>query len=81
MIDNRTSCGDTLLALSSSEQICSASSLIGVLVAQLLNSEIVNALQSRGKDVPAFVSDNIEGGIERNLSLQRRYEKRVRYKG
>ncbi|GHO48368.1 sugar isomerase domain-containing protein [Ktedonospora formicarum] len=81
VIDNCTSCGDTLLALPSSEQISSASSLIGVLVAQLLNSEIVNILQTRDKEVPAFVSDNIEGGIERNLTLQRRYEKRVRYKG
>jgi uncharacterized phosphosugar-binding protein len=81
VIDNCTNHGDTLLALPSSEQISSASSLIGVLVAQLLNSEIVNVLQARGQEVPAFVSDNIEGGIERNLSLQRRYEKRVRYKG
>ena len=81
VIDNCTSHGDTLLTLPSSEQISSASSLIGVLVAQLLNSAIVSVLQSRGKEVPAFVSDNIEGGIERNLALQRRYEKRVRYKG
>jgi uncharacterized phosphosugar-binding protein len=81
VIDNCTACGDTLLAVPTSEQISSASSLIGVLVAQLLNSEIVNVLQLRGKEIPAFVSDNIEGGIERNLSLQRRYEKRVRYKG
>jgi uncharacterized phosphosugar-binding protein len=81
VIDNGTDCGDTLLAFLSSEQICSASSLLGVLVAQLLNSEIVILLQSHGKEVPAFVSDNIEGGIERNLVLQRRYEKRVRYKG
>ncbi|HET8841918.1 MAG TPA: sugar isomerase domain-containing protein [Ktedonobacteraceae bacterium] len=81
VIDNCTNCGDTLLALPSDEQIGSASSLLGVLVAQLLNSEIVTHLQARGKDVPAFVSDNIEGGIERNLLLQQRYEKRVRYKG
>lgn len=81
VIDNGTGCGDTLLTLLSSEQICSASSLLGVLVAQLLNSAIVIILQSHGKEVPAFVSDNIEGGIEHNLVLQRRYEKRVRYKG
>lgn len=81
VIDNGTDCGDTLPALFSSEQIGSASSLLGVLVAQLLNSEIANLLQLHGKEVPAFVSDNIEGGIEHNLVLQQRYEKRVRYKG
>lgn len=81
VIDNGTDCGDTLLPLPSSEQICSASSLLGVLVAQLLNSEIVSLLQAHAQEVPAFASDNIEGGIEHNLILQRRYEKRVRYKG
>lgn len=81
VIDNGTDCGDTLLMLPSHEQVCSASSLLGVLVAQLLNSAIVALLQARGTEVPAFVSDNIEGGIARNLVLQRRYEKRVRYKG
>jgi uncharacterized phosphosugar-binding protein len=81
VIDNCTTHGDTLLELPAGEQISSASSLIGVLVAQLLNTEIAGLLLARGKEVPAFVSDNIEGGIERNLALQRRYEKRVRYKG
>jgi len=81
IIDNCTAYGDTLLELPGGEQINSASSLIGVLVAQLLNTEIAGLLQARGKEVPAFVSDNIEGGIERNLTLQRRYEARVRYKG
>jgi uncharacterized phosphosugar-binding protein len=81
VIDNCTNCGDTLLEFPSSEQIGSASSLLGVLVAQLLNSEIAALLQLCGAEVPAFVSDNIDGGIERNLLLQRRYGKRVRYKG
>jgi uncharacterized phosphosugar-binding protein len=81
VIDNGTTYGDTLLELPTGEQISSASSLIGVLVAQLLNTEIAGLLLARGKEVPAFVSDNIQGGIERNLALQRRYEKRVRYKG
>jgi uncharacterized phosphosugar-binding protein len=81
VIDNGTSHGDTLLELPTGEQISSASSLVGVLVAQLLTTEITAILFARGQTVPAFVSDNIEGGIERNLALQRRYEKRVRYKG
>jgi uncharacterized phosphosugar-binding protein len=81
VIDNCTTYGDTLLELPAGEQINSASSLIGVLVAQLLNTEIAGILLARGKEVPAFVSDNVQGGIERNLVLQRRYEKRVRYKG
>jgi uncharacterized phosphosugar-binding protein len=81
VIDNCTSHGDTLLELPEDEQISSASSLVGVLVAQLLNAEIAGTLLVRGKQVPAFVSDNIQGGIERNLLLQRRYEKRVRYRG
>lgn len=81
VIDNCTTHGDTLLELPTGEQISSASSLSGVLIAQLLNTEIAHILFSRGQEVPAFVSDNIQGGIERNLSLQRRYEKRVRYKG
>ncbi len=81
VIDNRTTHGDTLLELPTGEQISSASSLIGVLIAQLLNTAIAGLLLARGKEIPAFVSDNIEGGIERNLALQRRYEKRVRYKG
>jgi uncharacterized phosphosugar-binding protein len=51
------------------------------LIAQLLTTEIARILLARGKEVPAFVSDNIPGGIERNQMLQQRYEKRVRYKG
>jgi uncharacterized phosphosugar-binding protein len=81
VIDNCTTYGDTLLEFPGGEQINSASSLIGVLVAQLLTTEIASFLLARGKEVPAFVSDNIPGGIERNLALQRHYEKRVRYKG
>ncbi|GCE45573.1 putative phosphosugar-binding protein [Thermosporothrix hazakensis] len=81
VIDNCTEHGDTLISLPSGEQISSASTLIGVLIAQALNTEIIGILQARGVELPVFVSDNIQGGIERNLTLQRRYEDRVRYKG
>jgi uncharacterized phosphosugar-binding protein len=81
VIDTCTAHGDTLLELSTGERISSASSLSGVLIAQLLTTEIARILLTRGKEVPAFVSDNIPGGIERNQVLQQRYEKRVRYKG
>jgi uncharacterized phosphosugar-binding protein len=81
VIDNCTAHGDTLLELPEGVRINSASSLSGVLIAQLLTTEIARILLTRGKEVPAFVSDNIQGGIERNLVLQQRYEKRVRYKG
>ncbi len=81
VIDLCTSHGDTLLDLPTGERINSASTLSGVLIAQLLTTEIVRVLLARGKEVPAFVSDNIQGGIEHNLLLQRRYEQRVRYKG
>jgi uncharacterized phosphosugar-binding protein len=81
VIDNGTNYGDILLDLPDGEQIGSASSLVGVLIAQLLNNATVALLRARGKEVPAFVSDNVEGGIERNQILQRRYEHRVRYRG
>jgi uncharacterized phosphosugar-binding protein len=81
VIDTCTTHGDTLLDLPTGERINSASSLSGILIAQLLTTEIAGLLLSRGREIPAFVSDNIEGGIERNRVLQRHYEKRVRYKG
>lgn len=79
IIDNGTAFGDTLLDLPSGEQVSSASTLIGVLLAQALTSEIAGLLLEKGIQPPVFNSDNIQGGIERNKTLHQRYENRVHW--
>lgn len=78
VIENLGPFGDTVLDIPNG-RVCSTSSLSGALIAQMLNAEIVNALLADGKEPPVFLSDNIPGGIERNLLLQKRYEQRIRW--
>lgn len=78
VIENLGPFGDTVLDIPNG-RVCSTSSLSGALIAQMLNAEIVSALLADGVEPPVFLSDNIPGGIERNLLLQKRYEGRVRW--
>ncbi|WP_203416776.1 sugar isomerase domain-containing protein [Jiangella ureilytica] len=78
VIDNGSPRGDAALALPSGVRITPTSSLTGVLIAQLLVTEVCGLLLASGEDVPVLVSANVPEGDAHNEALFARYGTRLR---
>ncbi|HEY8583710.1 MAG TPA: SIS domain-containing protein [Capillimicrobium sp.] len=78
VIDNCGVFGDAALPLPTGGAIAATSSLTGVLIAQMLVTEVCGGLLRLGLDAPVLISANVPGGDEHNRALQRRYADRLR---
>jgi uncharacterized phosphosugar-binding protein len=54
------------------------SSLTAALLVQMLVAETVRLLLESGFEPPVYVSNNVPGGVERNVKLEALYEGRIR---
>jgi uncharacterized phosphosugar-binding protein len=77
VIDNCGPYGDALLELPSGGKACAVSSITGVLIAQMLTAETIGILIDHGKEVPVFLSANVQGGQEQNKEVLQRYQGRI----
>lgn len=76
-LDNGAPFGDTLLT-SGDLSVGGVSSLTAGLLVQMLVAETVRLLLGSGYEPPVYVSNNVPGGYDRNLTFEARYEGRIR---
>lgn len=77
VIDNCGPYGDALLKLPDGGKACAVSSITGALIAQMLTAETIGILIDHGKEVPVFMSANVQGGQEQNKEIVSRYAERI----
>jgi uncharacterized phosphosugar-binding protein len=77
-LDNGAPFGDTLLPLPDGASVGGVSSLTAGLLVQMLVAETVRRLLESGVEPPVYVSNNVPGGVERNVKLEALYEGRIR---
>jgi uncharacterized phosphosugar-binding protein len=78
VLDNGAPYGDALLSLDNGGAVCPVSSVTNALIAQLLVAEIVRRIEAAGEVAPVYLSANVPGGDEHNITLESRYAGRVR---
>ncbi|GAB3457704.1 sugar isomerase domain-containing protein [Actinophytocola sediminis] len=77
-LDNGAPFGDTLLELPDGTSAGAVSSLSAALLVQLVVADTVRLLLEAGVTPPVYVSNNVPGGHERNLTLEAHYAGRIR---
>lgn len=77
-LDNGAPFGDTLLPLPDGASVGGVSSLTAGLLVQMLVAETCRLLLEWGVEPPVYVSNNVPGGVERNVKLEALYEGRIR---
>jgi len=77
-LDNGAPFGDTLLPLPDGTSVGGVSSLTAGLLVQMLVADTVRLLMESGYEPPVYVSNNVPGGLERNMKLEALYEGRIR---
>ncbi|MPZ84736.1 MAG: sugar isomerase domain-containing protein, partial [Actinophytocola sp.] len=77
-LDNGAPFGDTLLELPDGTSAGAVSSLSAALLVQMVVAETVRLLLDSGTVPPVYVSNNVPGGLERNIELEARYAGRIR---
>ncbi len=77
VIDNGAPYGDALIEVPGGGRICAASTLTGVVIAQMMVAEAAGILVARGQEVPALISLNVPDSRARNDALRARYAGRV----
>ncbi|TDD68170.1 sugar isomerase domain-containing protein [Jiangella aurantiaca] len=78
VIDNCAPEGDAAIELTPGVRIGAASSLTGVLVAQILTELVCRRLLELGERPPVYVSANLAAGDAHNRMILERYRERVR---
>ncbi|WP_106212093.1 SIS domain-containing protein [Kineococcus rhizosphaerae] len=78
VVDNLAPYGDATLTDVTDVAVGAVSSLTAAYVAQLLTIGTVSALAARGQQAPLYVSANVPGGHDRNLTIEARYGDRLR---
>lgn len=78
VIDNCAPEGDASVEITAGVTVGAASSLTGVLIAQILTELICRRLLELGHDIPVLVSANLAAGDAHNRPHQERYRGRVR---
>ncbi len=78
VLDNGAPYGDALLSLPSGGAVCPVSSVTTALLAQLLVAEVVRRIEAAGEVAPIYLSANVPGGDEHNITLESRYAGRIR---
>lgn len=79
-IDNCVPKGDAISEIPNSEaNMGSASTVIGSFILQSILADGAELAASEGADVPIYKSGNIEGGVEYNQALIKRYYPRIKH--
>jgi uncharacterized phosphosugar-binding protein len=78
VLDNGAPYGDALLPLASGGSVCAASSVTNALLAQLVVAEVVRRMEAAAQVPPIYLSANVPGGDEHNITLESRYAGRIR---
>ncbi|GAA5191601.1 sugar isomerase domain-containing protein [Rugosimonospora acidiphila] len=78
VLDNGAPYGDALLPLPGGGTVGAISSITSALLGQLVSVEVVRQLQAAGEVPPIYLSANVPGGDEHNLTLESRYAGRIR---
>lgn len=81
VIDNGGVFGDATIELPSGARIAPTSSFTGVLIAQMMITQVCGLLLAAGLEVPVLISANVPGGDEHNDQLFARYGSRLRRSG
>jgi uncharacterized phosphosugar-binding protein len=74
VLDNGAPFGDVVLP----NQTGAVSSVTAAVLAQLIVTEVAAIIQARGGTPPIYLSANIPGGFEHNMTLEARYAGRIR---
>ena len=74
VLDNGAPFGDVILP----NQTGAVSSVTAAVLAQLIVTEVASIIEARGEKPPIYLSANIPGGYEHNLTLEARYAGRIR---
>ena len=74
VLDNGAPFGDVIL----SNQTGAVSSVTAAVLAQLVVTEVAAIIEARGGKPPIYLSANIPGGYEHNLTLEAKYAGRIR---
>jgi uncharacterized phosphosugar-binding protein len=74
VLDNGAPFGDVILA----NQTGAVSSVTAAVLAQLIVTEVASIIEGRGEQPPIYLSANIPGGYEHNLTLEAKYAGRIR---
>jgi uncharacterized phosphosugar-binding protein len=77
-LDNGAPYGDALLPLPGGGSVCAVSSVTNALLAQLVTAEVVRRMEEAGQVPPIYLSSNVPGGDEHNVTLESRYAGRIR---
>jgi uncharacterized phosphosugar-binding protein len=78
VLENGAPLGDALLGLDDGTAICGVSTLTSTMLIQMTVAEAVSRLLAAGVEAPVYVSSNLPGGHERNLTYEARYAGRLR---
>ncbi|MGC9665673.1 sugar isomerase domain-containing protein [Planosporangium sp. 12N6] len=78
VLDNGAPYGDALLPLPGGGSVCAVSSVTNALLAQLMVAEVVRRMEAAGQVPPIYLSANVPGGDEHNVTLESRYAGRIR---
>ncbi|MQM27851.1 SIS domain-containing protein [Glycomyces albidus] len=78
VLDNGAPYGDAAMPLPGGGAVGAVSSVTAAVLAQMVVGEAVQRLIDAGHTPPVYLSANIPGGDEHNLSLEARYAGRIR---
>ncbi len=78
VLDNGAPYGDALLPLAGGGSVCAVSSVTNALLAQLVVAEVVRRMEAAAQVPPIYLSANVPGGDEHNITLESRYAGRIR---
>lgn len=78
VLENGAPLGDALLTLDDGTAICGVSTLTSTMLIQMTVAEAVALMLADGVEPPVYVSSNLPGGHERNLTYENRYPGRLR---
>ena len=74
VIDNHAEKGDAGLWIDGLDlPVGGVSDAIGVTIAQVLNTEVIERMVKAGVEPPVFCSSNVDGGDEKNAALYEKY--------
>jgi uncharacterized phosphosugar-binding protein len=79
VVNNHSPYGDAMVTYEQSGvKAVPSSTVLSVLLLNMLISEIIDCYDKAGLTPPAFVSGNVEGGMERNKKILDEYKTRVK---
>lgn len=80
VIDTGSPHGDACVSLKGLDvKVCPLSSLLNVMIAQLIVARVCEMYVEKGDIPPVYQSANTEGGDERNKTLEKKYRSRIQH--